>query len=51
MKLLDANLLLYAVNRDAPLHAKAKAWLETTLSGRETVDFVVQRMEQALRGL
>jgi len=39
MKLLDANLLLYAVNRDAPLHAKAKAWLETTLSGRETVAF------------
>lgn len=28
MKLLDANLLLYAVNKDAPLHGKAKAWLE-----------------------
>ena len=39
MKLIDANLLLYAVNKDAPLHAKAKAWLETTLSGRETVAF------------
>jgi toxin-antitoxin system PIN domain toxin len=39
MKLLDANLLLYAVNKDASLHAKAKAWLETTLSGRETVAF------------
>jgi toxin-antitoxin system PIN domain toxin len=39
MKLLDANLLLYAVNKDAPLHAKAKAWLETTLSGQETVAF------------
>jgi toxin-antitoxin system PIN domain toxin len=39
MKLLDANLLLYAVNKDAPLHSKAKAWLETTLSGRETVAF------------
>ena len=39
MKLLDANLLLYAVNKDAPLHGKAKAWLETTLSGRETVAF------------
>jgi hypothetical protein len=39
MKLLDANLLLYAVNKDAPLHAKAKAWLETTISGRETVAF------------
>ena len=39
MKLLDANLLLYAVNKDAPLHAKAKAWLETTLAGRATVAF------------
>jgi toxin-antitoxin system PIN domain toxin len=39
MKLLDANLLLYAVNKDAPLHSQAKAWLETTLSGRETVGF------------
>jgi len=39
MKLLDANLLLYAVNKDAPLHSKAKTWLETTLSGRETVAF------------
>jgi len=39
MKLIDANLLLYAVNKNAPLHAKAKAWLETTLSGRETVAF------------
>ena len=28
MRLLDANLLLCAVNKDAPLHAKAKAWLD-----------------------
>ncbi len=37
MILIDANLLIYAVNRDAPLHRKAKTWLETTLSGTETV--------------
>ena len=36
MILIDVNLLIYAVNEDAPLHRKAKAWLETTLSGSET---------------
>lgn len=39
MKLLDANLLLYAVNEDAPLHRKAKAWLEKALSGTEPIGF------------
>jgi len=39
MKLLDVNLLIYAVNRDAPLHRPAKAWLEETLAGPETVAF------------
>jgi len=37
MKLLDVNLLLYAVNEDAPLHRRARTWLEETLSGTETV--------------
>jgi len=37
MILLDANILIYSVNADAPLHKKAKVWLETTLSGPETV--------------
>lgn len=37
MKLVDANVLLYAVNSDAPLHRQAKHWLEATLSGTETV--------------
>lgn len=35
--MIDANLLIYAVNEQSPLHRKAKAWLETTLSGPETV--------------
>jgi toxin-antitoxin system PIN domain toxin len=39
MILLDANLLIYAVNEDAPLHRKAKLWLESVLSGPETVGF------------
>ena len=39
MKLVDVNLLIYAVNKDAPMHAKAKSWLEKTLSGSETVAF------------
>ena len=39
MKLLDVNILIYAINADAPLHAKARPWLEGILSGRETVGF------------
>lgn len=37
MKVLDLNILLYAVNRDSPRHADAKAWLESVMSGEETV--------------
>ena len=37
MKLLDVNLLIYAVNESSPPHTKAKAWLEKILSGTETV--------------
>jgi toxin-antitoxin system PIN domain toxin len=39
MILLDANLLIYAVNEHAPLNRKAKSWLESALSGPETVGF------------
>lgn len=37
MKLLDANLLIYAVNGDLPQHRAAKAWLEKVLSGIDSV--------------
>jgi toxin-antitoxin system PIN domain toxin len=37
VKVVDLNLLLYAVNRDSVHHARAKAWLERTLSGDEPV--------------
>jgi len=39
VKLLDANLLLYALNEDAPNHLRAKTWLEEVLSGTEVVAF------------
>ncbi len=39
MILLDANLLIYAVNEDAPSHRKAKSWLESAMSGPDTVGF------------
>ena len=32
MKLLDANVLLYAYNADSPHHAACRAWLESTLN-------------------
>lgn len=40
MKVLDANLLLYAVDERSPRHVPARAWLEQTLSGAETVGLV-----------
>lgn len=36
MKLPDANLLLYAVDKSALRHKAAKRWLEAQLSGTET---------------
>lgn len=37
MRLVDANVLLYAVDRNAPRHRAAKRWLDDALSGNETV--------------
>ena len=39
MKLVDANVLLYAVNSDAPHHEASRAWLDRSLSGDATVAF------------
>ena len=33
MVLIDANVLIYAVDADSPHHTKARHWLEETLSG------------------
>lgn len=37
MMLVDANLLLYAVNGAAPDHARAAAWLDAALNGDDQV--------------
>ena len=37
MKVVDLNLLLYAVNADAPNHARARAWWEAALGGDEQI--------------
>lgn len=37
MKLVDLNVILYAVNRDTPLHQASRAWWEGALNGDETV--------------
>ena len=37
MILVDANLLIYAVNSDAIQHQQARKWLEQTLSGSTEV--------------
>ena len=39
MKLPDLNLLLYAIDAEAPRHEPARGWLEEALSGTEEVGF------------
>ena len=39
MKLVDANVLLYAVNRAAPHHEQSVRWLDNALVGQETIGF------------
>lgn len=37
MKLVDVNILLYAINRNTSLHAAVRSWWEASLSGEEPV--------------
>jgi uncharacterized protein len=37
MKLLDANVLLYAYNADSPRHTAARIWLESAFNAEETL--------------
>ena len=37
MILVDANLLIYAIDSDSPQHARARLWLERVLSGTAPV--------------
>ncbi|MCW2528388.1 MAG: hypothetical protein JWM76_3248 [Pseudonocardiales bacterium] len=39
MKVVDANVLLYAVNAQSRQHSKARAWLTGALNGDEAVAF------------
>ena len=39
MKLVDLNLLIYAVNRDARFHAAVRKWWENCLSSGDPVAF------------
>ena len=39
MKLVDANILLYAVNSSARHHDRSRRWLDGALSGEDTVAF------------
>jgi hypothetical protein len=36
---VDANVLIYAHNADSPLHTRARAWLEGSLSGKDSIGF------------
>jgi len=37
MKIIDLNVLLYAVNQDAVQHAPIRAWWEAALNGEEPI--------------
>lgn len=39
MKLVDANVLLYAVNESSERHAESNQWLDSALNGVEPVGF------------
>jgi uncharacterized protein len=39
VKVVDANVLLYAVNEDAPHNRAARGWLDGALAGREAIGF------------
>ncbi len=39
MKVVDANVLLYAINPSEPMHDRAHAWLDGALTGVEPVGF------------
>lgn len=39
MRVVDANVLLYAINEDAKHHETALEWLDRALTGEDTVGF------------
>ena len=49
MRLIDANLLLYAYDIDSPHHARASSWLERTLSDAGPVRFALMTLMAFVR--
>jgi len=47
--LVDANVLLYAVDEASPFHGKAKAWLEEALNGARRVGLPWQSLTAFVR--
>lgn len=47
--LLDANILLYAIDRGSPQHAAAKDWLESVLNGDRRVALPWQTLGAVVR--
>jgi uncharacterized protein len=39
VRIIDLNLLVYAVNKDSPVHVAARRWWEGCLSGSDPVAF------------
>jgi uncharacterized protein len=39
VKIIDGNILIYAVNRRAAHHTKCREWLQSALSGQEEIGF------------
>jgi len=37
MKVVDLNVLIYAINRAAPLHERVAAWWESALNGQDPI--------------
>lgn len=49
MNVVDANVLIYAVNEDAPNHSTARDWLDRALGGHEPVGFAWSALLAFLR--
>ncbi len=49
MKVVDANVLIYAVNQDATHHEDSKRWLDLALNGADTVGFTWNAMLAFIR--
>ena len=47
--IIDANILVYAVDEDAPQHARAKAFLEEHLNGDRRIGLPWQSLTDFLR--